>query len=250
MRGIIICDDNRYFFMKDYLENRGVKFVEKNESADFIVFPFKDDIDRVFFNEDYFMNLSKSTLIFSGIENEYIYNMALKNSLDYCSLMSVNSVRILNSIPTSEGVIYFILDKLDRTIFNSNSLVIGYGKCGKSISDRLIGLGSNVDIIVNSNESKSLAILNRLNIINFNEAIHKNYDFIINTVPKNLILADDINKINKDVLIIDIASEPYGFKKERMINKNYFQISGIPGEVLPKTAGEILGEYVFWRLIN
>lgn len=252
MKGLIICDDKRYDFLKVYLEDRGINFVSTYDELglDVIIFPFKEKIDTVIFNDDFFKRLKKDILIFSGVENDYINEMTEKYGLKYCPLMSINSIKILNSIPTSEGVIYFILKNFNKTIFNSSSLVVGYGKCGKSISDRLVALGSNVSVIVNSDESKSQAISNKLDVININNIYKNKYDFIINTVPKHIINEESIKGIDNTVLIIDIASEPYGFSKELMIDKNYFQIGGIPGRVCPETAGNILGEYIFWRILK
>ena len=33
-----------------------------------------------------------------------------------------------------------------KTIFNSNCLVLGYGRCGKILANMLKGIGANVDV--------------------------------------------------------------------------------------------------------
>lgn len=249
MKCLMIIDDTRYFYLKNYLVGKGIEFVTKEEKVDIIIFPFREDIDKDFFNESYFKSLN-NVLIFSGYTNSFIKEMAIKYNLKYYPLMEVNSINILNSIPTSEGVIYFMLDKLEKTIFNSNGLIIGYGKNGKSIADRLWALGSNVSVIVNSEESKSLAISNKLQVVSVNSINKSKYDYIINTVEKRIISQEDAKNINNYTLIIDIAASPFGFDEKNMKDKLYFQISDISGKVCPKTAGEIIGEYIFWVIIN
>ena len=107
MRGIIIKDDSRYYYTEKYLEQKNFQFAEETEPAenvDFLVFPFKENIDATIYNSDYFGRLKEGTLVFSGVYNAYIDRMCQASGHTYFAMMDDKGVAIKNAVPTSDEV--------------------------------------------------------------------------------------------------------------------------------------------------
>src|SRR5690606_9899239 len=74
---------------------------------------------------------------------------------------------------------------------------------------------------------------------------------IFNTIPHLVLTRERLMKVNKDVVIIDLASSPGGtdFEAAREMGiKAYLELS-LPGIVAPKTAGKII-YYIINNLIE
>lgn len=69
---------------------------------------------------------------------------------------------------------------------------------------------------------------------------------MINTVPFLVIDSKKIDSFDKDILIIDLASNPGGIYKEYALSKNIKVITalGIPGKETPKAAGRYIKEII------
>jgi len=249
LKGIIIKDDDRYQHSENYLKNCGHIFCKTNEppeNLDFIVFPFKEAIDNSIYDDRFFKALRSNIVIFSGVRNAYIANKCKENKLEYYVLTEDCSVAIKNAVPTSEGVIAYLITNRINTVANSRVLVIGYGICGRDLSKRMRALGANVYAVVRNREKESLAYVDSvtpLYLDEFSENI--NFDIVINTVPKCILTNEMLDKL-QGAIMIDIASKPHGFDIEyaKKLNKKSELLLGIPGKYAKRTAGEILGEHI------
>ena len=238
MNGLIIIDDKRYDYAKSYLKARGHSFADcPAEHLDFIIFPFKEKTDDSIFNAKYFGNLSPKTLIFSGVRQEYLEEQARAFGLNYHPILDDEAVRLKNAVPTSEGIISYIIANRNQTINGSRVLIIGYGVCGRDLGQRLGLLGAEVYAVDTSKKARAAAWADSAKNISMADIRELEFDIVVNTAQ--IILArEQIEKMGK-ALLINIASKPYGFD-----DKDSVFLPSIPGRYAIKTAGEILGEYI------
>ena len=54
--------------------------------------------------------------------------------------------QVANAAPTAEGAIQLAMESTDRTILGSRCLIIGYGRIGRLLADRLLALGAEVTV--------------------------------------------------------------------------------------------------------
>ena len=266
MHGLIIKDDPRYDYTKSYLEQKGFiiyKDFDKNliDKIDFILFPFKKEIDKNIYDKNFFSSLKKlekNILIFTGVENKYIKKNAQEFNLNYEPLMNLDYIAILNAIPTAEGVIAYLIQNRKKTIMGAKILVIGYGRCGSVLAEKLFYLGAKVFVHTRSQSSYSRAISNRIqpfydlnNLYNFYGDKNKNkkdFDVIINTAPVKIITDKELLNINNKTLIIDITRDGLDIDLARSKNKFSTRLLGIPAKFAVQTAGEILGKYIYEKV--
>lgn len=247
-RGIITCDDGRYYHTKNFLTSNGYEFhaiYARPINLDFAVFQFSGEIDEGFFTPDYFGALPKKTKIFSGLRSNYLTKVCQKNNLGYYPMMESEDVTKKNAVPTAEGVIHYLIQSRESTIANSQILVIGYGICGKEIATRLNHLGATVYALVRNHKSEVAAKQDGITPIYIDDLDNHNFGAVINTVPAQVLTDDHVKKLSH-ALLVDIASAPYGFNLAlaQTFNKASTILPKIPSKYAIKSSGEILGEFI------
>lgn len=248
MDGIIVNDDARYHYTKAYLQSEGHVFHSPDANPhglDFAIFPFKEKVDEIIYNDGYFAQFSKNVRIFSGIGSRYLAEKCEAHSLRYYVMMEDMGTAVKNAVPTSEGVIAYLIHNMQRTVANSRVLVIGYGVCGRDLSRRLSALGSRVCALVRNREKECIARADSVTPVYLHGLTPAGFDAIINTVPAQ-VFSNKMLERTAGALLIDIASAPYGFDMEfaKKQNSRSALLPGIPGKYAVQTAGETLGEYV------
>jgi len=266
-QGIILIDDKRYQYTETYLCDKGYVFNSHATPSDldFAIFPFMQKVDEAIYDDKFFANLKKSAIIFSGIRSTYLLEKCAEHGIKYHIMMDDAGIKIKNAVPTSEGVIAYLVHNLDCTIANSSILVIGYGVCGRDLAVRLNALGANVYALVRNREKECAAYADAVTPIYLNELSKANsenhaepifgvcrkvkFDAIVNTVPQS-VLTDEMIERTGGTLMVDIASAPYGFNMEivKKLNNKSALLAGIPGKCAAQTAGGILGEYIDYVL--
>lgn len=176
------------------------------------------------------------------------YLFEKRRCIDYNGL---DSYALLNAVPTAEGAIKLAIENTPFTLWGAKTLVIGYGRVGKILANRLKALGCVVT--VSARKPADFGLLSALGI----DAIHTNkvnerlndFDIVFNTVDVKVIEDKTLKNANCS-LLIDLSSRG-GFNLD--IAKNYgitaIKAPGLPGKIAPKTAGEILAKTVI-DLIN
>lgn len=155
-----------------------------------------------------------------------------------------DEIAILNSIPTAEGALQIAMEQLPITINGSKVLVIGFGRVGETVARVFKALGAKTVVAARRPSALARAWEQGHEKININSLpdIVGDADIIINTVPALIINESLLNKAVSGVLMIDLASPPYGidFEVARQLNIKAILAPGLPGKVAPKTAGLIL----------
>ena len=170
------------------------------------------------------------------------------NNVTYVDLMELDEVAYLNAIPTAEGAIAKAMELTDVTLHGSNVLVLGFGRVAKVLADKLKGLNANV--FCAARKKKDLAHIKALgyNVVDINHMVGsiENMDIIFSTVPTLILGEKKLNLLNKDTVIIDLASAPGSVDidkaKEQGI-KCVLELA-IPTKVAPKSAAAYLKESI------
>jgi len=234
------------------MENR-VKIVDNIQDSKFIVFPIPFTKDKIhitgtdYIIEDIIKECTNKTIFSGGVPKEYIRQLEINNVVCY-DLMQLDEVAYLNAIPTAEGAIAKAMELTQETIHGSNILVLGFGRVAKILADKLKGLNANVFCAARS--KKDLAHIKALgyNVIDINsmgDFLNK-FSVIFNTVPTIILGEKKLTKLDKDALIVDLASSPGGvdYVKAKELGINAVLELGIPSKVAPKSAAKYLKESI------
>ncbi|MBL0388968.1 dipicolinate synthase subunit DpsA [Tumebacillus sp. ITR2] len=194
--------------------------------------------------ESHFEAMQRQTMVFTGIARKRLNELCQKRELRLFKLMELDEVAIHNSIPSAEGAIQFAMQNTDITLHGSNSVVLGFGRCGVTLARMLDGIGANVTVCarrapdlarIEEMGLKALAMEDLLLAV-------KEAQILFNTVPAMILSAEVLAKVPKSCVIIDIASNPGGtdFRYAEKRGIKAILAPSLPGIVAPKTSGQIL----------
>lgn len=243
---VVGSDDRSNFLRKMYVEN-----IVDLEEADIVIAPIPLSRDGVRINGeniyvDDFIESIKNKVLFSGA---FLADIEEKlANVKYYDLMKLDSVAILNAIPTAEGAIYEAIKNSDTTLCGSNCLVMGYGRIGKILSKMLNGIGANV--YCEARKEKDLAFIQSMGYnkvdINELEEVLPSIDYIFNTIPVVLLDEKKLKLLKKESLIVDLASNLGGvdFEKANSLGVNVVWALSLPGKVAPKTAAKYIKDTI------
>lgn len=155
--------------------------------------------------------LNNKTFIAGGIPKDF-YDEKIKN----IDLLQIDELTILNAIPTVEGAIKIAIEEREETIHESNVLICGFGRIGKILCNRFKALGANVYCAARKDTDLAWIREKRYFPLRYVELCDyaPKFNIVINTVPTIIIKEKELDCLNKDVLIIDVASVPGGIDKE------------------------------------
>lgn len=160
--------------------------------------------------------------------------------------MKSEQVACLNAVSTAEGTIAEAIALGKGQLTGSDCLVVGFGRCGAVLADKLKCLGARVTVMERSSRKRARAMAYGLHSQGFDGKGKplKTYDYIFNTVPAEVLDREFLESCKREVTIIDIASAPGGvdFKEAEALGITAKLCPGLPGKYAPKTAGVILAE--------
>jgi dipicolinate synthase subunit A len=162
--------------------------------------------------------------------------------------MKIDEISLLNSIATAEGAIAEAIYKSRINLHQTNTLVLGYGKCGKILSSKLHALGAKVTVSARKHNTLTEVYTDGFKglILSDIEFEIKNFDYIFNTIPALILNEELLSIIPFETTIIDIASYPGGvdYEAAKKLNLNAHLCLGIPGKISPKYSAEILAKTI------
>lgn len=250
-----------YFFGKDkrskYLkemyeqkkEDSNIEIVDSVENSDVFVLPIPFTKDGSYITgeniliEELISKCKYKIVITGGIKDEFKEKMRDEN-IKCVDLMELDEIAYLNAIPTAEGAIKCAMDNTDFTIHGANIMVLGFGRVGKILADKLKGLNANV--FCEARNKKDLAHIQALgyNVVELNNIteVIGNMDIIFSTIPAVILDEEKIKLLDKNTVIIDLASAPGSVDYiacEKYGIKAYLEL-GIPSKVAPYSAAKYL----------
>lgn len=194
----------------------------------------------------------RGQILFAGMISPKIQKCCKQNQVDFYDFMEDDCIAIANGIATAEGAIMEAIVKSPGNLHKSRCLVLGFGRCAKTLAMKLKGL--EADVFIGARKDSDLALANALgfgtvSLDRLKESI-ASYDYIFNSIPALVLDSALLSRIAKDAVIIDIASAPGGldYSKARELGLNASLSLGIPGKVSPKASAQILADKVLYHL--
>ena len=196
--------------------------------------------DESIYLKDLYKYLEYKKFIAGKIDKKALEN----RKCEICDILEIEEYAILNAIATAEGAIQIAMEDYPKTLSGSNILILGFGRIGKILAKMLQGIGSNVYC-----EARKKADLAYIRAYGYNPVKLSeldNYlgkaDIIVNNIPTLILDKSKLDLVKKDILIIDLASNPGGvdfeYAKEKNIKVNW--ALGLPGKVAPISAAEYI----------
>lgn len=201
--------------------------------------------------------LSAGTPIITGVCSKYLAGLADELNLKVIEVAEEDKIAIPNAIPTAEGAIQIAMAETDITIDGMKVLIMGYGRVGAALADKLRAMGARPVVTNRSAGRFAAAARDGYAIYPWDSVkdVVAGQDVIFNTVPALVIDREILMAMDKRTLIIDLASSPGGtdFDTAAELDIKTVHALSLPGKVAPVTAGKILAGFypsLLNRLLN
>ena len=190
--------------------------------------------------------LPRSAVICAGKPDGEITARALELGLDFVDYYAREELVALNALATAEGALSIMLQSSPRTIWESRVLIIGFGRIGKMLAERLRALGALVSISARKAGDRAYIRTISCSSLDIGETDIEleEFDFVINTVPAPILNRARLEQLSPNALCIDLASRPGGvdFEAAHELGLRAIWALGLPAETAPETSGEIIRE--------
>ncbi len=275
---LVIGGDDRQYYMTQHLRKAGFTvwvygtvFEDKKESKNYlrtkeeafavmerekvsVVLPVPVTVDKKtvkgsgIYLEEVCPHMKEKDILYGGNLPE-ILRCGCEMKQGQCrDFMKSEHVAWLNAVSTAEGSIAEACMLGKSQLTGSNCLVLGYGRCGEVLADKLKRFGANVTVMERKKTLRARAQTYGLSAAGFEteKAEPGTFEYIFNTVPALVIDEAFLLKCGRDVVIVDIASAPGGvdYRAAEKLGITAKLCLGLPGKYAPKTAGEILADVI------
>lgn len=193
-------------------------------------------------------NIHTQILIAGGIQPE-VYLMTNNEYIEIIDIMKREELAVLNTIATAEGTIQIAIENTNTILHGSNCLILGFGRIGKVLARKLVGLSVNVTCAARKDDDIAWIQAYGYKSLNINELGEElnQYDIIINTVPHIVLNEKRLEYVKNDALLIDLASNPGGIDKKSVKDKKlkFIWALSLPGKVAPITSAEFIKNTIY-----
>lgn len=164
--------------------------------------------------------------------------------LQYVNLWQDERLLQENAWLTAEGAVASVLRGDGLKLPGLKTMVVGYGRIGRALTEILSGMGADVTVITGSEEKRA-----RIRSSGAQAELRQKLPellpdqrLIFSTPPGRVLDKSRLQSVSQDAVIIDLASPPYGVDLEaaQEMSLNARREPGLPGRHNPLSAARVL----------
>lgn len=188
-------------------------------------------------------------LLLGGMTGDLSRRLMADYGLTLLDYYDREETQVANAVPTAEGALQLAMESTDRTLHGSRCLIIGYGRIGRLLADRLLALGA--EVTVSARKYGDLAWIEAWGCRGVQTGALTGqldrFDLIFNTAPALILDGTRLRETREDCVIIDLASAPGGVDLEatKRLSRQAIPAPGLPGKVAPRTAAAAIRDSVY-----
>ena len=169
--------------------------------------------------------------------------------LHLCDIMASHGFSAGNAALTAEAALELMMSASPQSIWKSRVLVTGWGRIGMMLCFHLRALGADVTLAARSAKDRAAARALGFSALDYPrlEGEIGSFDFIVNTVPANVISDAMLCCVQADTPLIELASPPGGFDRNlaENIGLKCIHAPGLPGKCSPWSAALLTREAIY-----
>ncbi len=205
--------------------------------------------DSRHFIESVFADFSPGQLVCAGRVTPAVREAAGRFGLEMIDYFSREELAVLNAATTAEGAIQTAMEETPAVLCGSKCLVIGYGRIGKMLSQRLRMLGA--DVTVSARKQADKAWIRGFGLKAADTGALENElreaDVVFNTVPACVLPGEKLALLRRGCVCIDLASKPGGmdFTAASRLGIKAVRALSLPGRTAPLSAGAAIRDTLY-----
>ena len=185
--------------------------------------------------------------VFGGRIAPSVAAEAEKNGVLLIDYAQSDELQIRNAVPTAEGAICLAMQALDITLDGAYVAILGYGRIGAALAERLRALGAHVTVAARKTKDVARIQCAHCRAIHLTDEdsllpLTAGYAVIFNTIPHRILTQRLLNDMPTKTLLMELASSPGGWDPAASIPCRTIYAPGLPGKHVPVTAGRIVAD--------
>lgn len=230
----------------------GVRRVSAPESADAAVFPLPAEKAQGMLNAPFASeprtalgvlgDTGETPLILGGKLSTKFRETALERGQRVFDCMQRPEFTAGNAAITAEGAVSRLMEASDKAIQDMKVLVIGWGRIGKLLLQKLRGLNADACLMSKNPEARSLASAMGYEALapNCGRALMSSFDAVINTAPAQVL--GELSALRDSCILMELASTPGGIDPQAACDRGmrYIAAPGLPGKYAPVSAARLI----------
>ena len=188
--------------------------------------------------------VQERSCLFAGRLPKDLMAYLKENGIAAYDFMENQGLAIFNTIATAEGAIAEAIIRHPGNIHHSPCLILGYGKCAKTLADKLKGLSGEVTVAARKESDLHVAQTLGYRAMRFSDLEEQigRYTYIFNTVPEVVLPESILARMDAGAIVIDIASMPGGADYVAVKRHSYpvYHCLSLPGKYAPKASANSL----------
>ena len=167
-------------------------------------------------------------------------------------------LQLRNAYITAEAALMTAMELTDRTLRDTSVAVLGYGRIGKYLARLLHAVGATVTVCARREEALFEAAAEGCHPLLMTEdgtmgglcPLCRDHAILFNTVPAHVMTREFLLGLERDTLLVDLASAPFGVAdcdvREATARNGlrYLRAPSLPGSYAPRDAGRIIAECI------
>lgn len=165
-----------------------------------------------------------------------------------CELYGTEPLTTANAAVTAEAAVFLAMERLSVALEGANCLVIGFGRIGKLLAQKLRSLGAEVCVCARNAGDRAMAEAwgCKADQTGVYHGGLSPYAVVFNTVPHEVLSPSQLAQLSPDCLLIELASAPGGYDPTvcSVLGLQHIAAAGLPGKYAPKTAGILYAQSI------
>lgn len=234
------------------------RITDMNVRADYIVLPLPVSADGVTVSTPYSGSslsieslvpvVKENGIVFGGMISSDIKKFFEKKGIAVEDYAKREEFAVLNAVATAEGALQITMEELATTLSGRKILILGAGRIAKVLIDMLSGFHADVTVAARKCSDLAWARVYGCKAVHIGniDSVLSESEIFFNTVPAVILDEKKLKLIDKDSLVIDLASKPGGvdFDTAGSLGIKAVWLLSLPGKVAPVTSGEIIAETI------
>lgn len=189
-----------------------------------------------------FQMLPQSAFVCGGKLGDEAAAEAKNRGVRLYDYMRSPTLTVGNAAITAEGALRILMDASPRCLTELKILVIGRGRIGKLIGDKLRALGADTHVMSGNPEAAELARVTGFKITEKGGDV-SDFDIVVNTAPAAVLTEERQRSLKNGCFLLELASKS-GFDETLVSHCRLINAPGLPAKYAPESAAALVSDAV------
>ena len=248
--------DERQLYLADYISDRGFSVSLSylggtglpDWEAEVLILPLPASRDGVTLNAPLSAETVSLERVFQNFRGKLLFGGRLPASapafaVDY---FEAEAVTLGNAALTAESALAVAIQNTPFSLLGEPVLVLGAGRIGQLLAERLYALGARVTVAARRAESLALCEGFGAEARLYEDVPYRRFRLVFNTVPARVLPRERLALLPEGATLIELASAPFGFDPEeaKELGHRVVPAPALPGRFCPESAAKLIGKFI------